>query len=387
MLKALVVVILLGLTPLMASSQQEAPQKPVAQEDAKVGERRARLAVLKLLGDYVAPVSLGRPTEGIELEGVFPGKVRAEAFEGLEKIMREKAGPAMFPGRPMSVERFEFKTRGGEPREGLRFTFTLVDGQKSVWELKDDGSIKPPKDHIGVEIVSPILPTLPDQNRFKTLVTELVKEGFKPEPGSAALQMHGGFSETGKVATDKITDKKLVSQALLLILLWSKIEVGVMEHYGVNPARQHFTRPSPESLAREIEGGKINTANINLHDFLMRHYEVPEQKHRFRYLALNVMALFQFGTIEVRFMNSTVDLSYIDALDELIHLLVNGIKSKDPKIVSLLLEYAGKGDIPVDVTIKRLGLKHLQPSEDALAARRAFKIQRCKAGMGQKKGA
>jgi hypothetical protein len=99
------------------------------------------------------------------------------------------------------------------------------------------------------------------------------------------------------------------------------------------------------------------------------------------------MALFQFGTVEVRFMNSTIDLSYIDALDELVHLIVNGIKRKDPRIISLLIDYADKGDIPAEVTIKRLGLKHLKPSEDAIAAQRAFKVRRCIDGLTVKQGA
>ena len=298
-----------------------------------------------LFSSYQAlDVKYRRPTLGIELEGVFPGKSREEAFQKIETIFLDQ-----FSRFSPKLERFTFFTRNtNQRREGSQFT--LLKSGNTKWQVKDDGSIIAPKGYVGVELVSPILRTANDVAKYKRLVEKYVEAGLKSEPNSAALQMHFGFPE------DLPLDKNTVSneskaKVLLLILIFSKIERQLMEIYKVTEGRKKYTVPTPIGAINEIKSGMI-LSDLNLHSFINKHY-------KYRYWALNPHSLFTFGTAEIRFMNSTTDSVAVDELSELANALWHSIQSKDSNLISILKRFADTEEIPLELFAREMKLNKL----------------------------
>ncbi|MES2854423.1 MAG: amidoligase family protein, partial [Bdellovibrionota bacterium] len=290
----------------------------------------AKAALKRLLDSYTA-VETYRPTLGIELEGSFPGKTRKQAFDKVESIIQEKVAPIIHPGAVVTLERYSFKTARNEPRGGTKVIFTKKTGEVIVWEVKDDGSIKPTKKHhIGVEVVSPILHTESDVKGAETLIQMLAEAGFDAEPASAALQVHAGFSLDGKkVPAVGITKSEMTAQTLLLVWFFSKIEKEMMEHFKIHPDRAHFSKPTPPGILQLISTNAVNIEKTDLNEFIEKNYD-------YKYWALNVRALFRFGTFEIRFMNSTTDTVAIDQLVELAIAISSGVKTKNPALIKLM---------------------------------------------------
>jgi len=313
----------------------------------------ARAAFERLLGGYEA-VTPFRPTEGIELEGSFPGETRDEAFSKVEAIIKDVVGPMIYPNATVSFERYSFETRGGDPRSGTKVVFTNKEGRRIVWEVKDDGSILPTggEKRFGVEIVPAILYTKADRERAKTMIAELTKHGFQAEPASSALQGHAGFSSTGPVDMLTITERETVAQSMLVIWFFSKIEKDLIRLYDVHPDRARFAKPAPQSVVDFISGNQFDLDNTNLYQFIDSHYF-------YRYWALNMRALFQFGTIEIRPLNSTTDIAQIDQLMDLISTMVVAIKTKNPAFIQLMQDHL-ETDITVEQFADAMGIKSLQ---------------------------
>jgi hypothetical protein len=306
---------------------------------AFAGNSQSLRAFEGLLAAYDSVESY-RPTLGIELEGVFKGATREEAFNSVEKIILEKVAPIIHPGADVRLERYEFKTARGQDRSGTKVIFDLKDGTQAVWEVKDDGSIEPKAGYIGVEVVSPILRTVSDVKGAEKLIELLAAAGFEAAPSSAALQVHAGFTLDGKkLSKTGITKKEMTAQTLLLIWFFSKFEKDLIAHYEVHPKRAHFAKPTPNEIINQISSGKLDLHNLNLNDFIEKNYD-------YKYWALNTRALFRFGTFEIRFMNSTTDKKQIQQLVDLAIAVAQAIKTKDPAMIKLMTDH-----IDSDITV------------------------------------
>ncbi len=310
-----------------------------------------RAAVLSYFS-AIAPIAPGqRLTMGIELEGVFPGASREMTFQKLGDLVETEFRKHIYTGATIQRTPYSFQTRRGEPRQAIKLTVSFAAPSKKVeeWHLRDDGSIRPPLDFYGVELVTPILRKQSDVEKFRRLVAFLSAQGLRAQPDSAALQAHVGFTENGPIDKQSITPASKVAEALVMILTFSKIEKELMRLFAVNPARQKFTMPTPEPLVQAILNGEISTADTKLFDVVEKYYE-------YRYWALNVHSLFQFGTVEVRFANSTVDPSTTDAFLDLSYKIVRAVRSKDPRLLALLNQHIDE-EIPLIELARALDLK------------------------------
>jgi hypothetical protein len=332
--------------------------KPDASAVAE-GVRLAHLSVLQNYLDAIKPLpKKTRLSMGIELEGVFAGRSRDLAFEKLGDLVELEFRKHIYAGAMVEKSEYGFKTRRGEPRKGLKLKVTFADSKRTEeWHLRDDGSIRPPEDFYGVELVSPILRRASDVEKFRRLIAFLRARNFEAQPDSAALQAHVGFNDDGPISRTAITAKSKVAEVLLMILTFSKIENELMEIFAVHPDRQKFTMPTPTSVVSAILNGKIPIEKTRLSEFV-------ETNYQYRYWALNVYSLFQFGTVEVRFANSTVDQETIDAFLEFSQKIVRAVRTKDPRLVKLLQEHVDE-NIPVDelaaafnLKIRHLSLRH-----------------------------
>lgn len=292
-----------------------------------------------------------QPTLGIELEGVYPGETRESAFREIEQIFLNEIAPVIQPDWHVQLEHYDFETRHGDPRKGTRVVFNKTESDRPpiVWQVKDDGSIQAPKNHVGVEIVSPILHDNREIKNFYTVLQKLKAHKLKPEPHSAALQVHVGMTTDGPLSTEFVPEK-IKAEALLFIWFFSKIEKQLIQLYETTEARKKFAMPTPAAAVKEIIAGHALSSHRNLHEFIEDHYN-------YRYWALNPHSLFQFGTFELRFANSTVDSKVLSSLIDLGVKLTIAIKSADPRLVELMTTYAGHDEMPLEKVAEQFKLK------------------------------
>jgi Putative amidoligase enzyme len=90
--------------------------------------------------------------------------------------------------------------------------------------------------------------------------------------------------------------------------------------------------PTPTTILKDISHGIIDIENTNLYDLINNHYN-------YRYWALNVHSLFQFGTVEIRFANSTTDLEKIEKFLDFSRKIVRAVRTKDTRLLGLLVKY------------------------------------------------
>ena len=289
------------------------------------------------------------PTIGFELEGVFPGASREEAFTRVYDIIEQEIIPVLYMGREVDLENYDFKTRRGDPRQGTKLKVLKKSNRPEIiWQIKDDGSIVPPAEHIGVELVSPILRGRREIQSSYTWIRVLSKRGFKAEANSAAFQVHAGFTNDGPMK-GTVTNKSTVSEVVLMLWVFSKIDKEMMREFGTTASRQKFTMPIPQTVIDLIESGKINVANTVLSEFIEKNFD-------YRYWSINPHALFQFGTFELRIANSTTNVSEIESLVDFMGLLTQAVRSKDTRLINLLKKYIDT-DIPLNELAHTLGMK------------------------------
>lgn len=298
-------------------------------------------ALDKYLKHISKRTSIREPTLGIELEGIMPSSSREECFNKLTEIMSSEVNLLVYPGWTLESSEYQFSTRRGDPRYGMRFTFKNGNGVVD-WHLKEDGSIVPGDGHYGIELVSPILENKKEVKNFIQIVKILKKHGFTAEPSSAAFQIHVGFSEQGPLSKVDNTSSEVSAEILLLTWIFSKIEVELMELFAVNPKRQKFTMATPKSVIAAIESYEKIDSKFSLYNFVESHY-------KYRYWALNLHSLFQFGTAEIRFANSTTDIETMNLLIDFARKLYFAIKMRDKKLIALL-----KNNINADIPLVEL---------------------------------
>ncbi len=321
----------------------EAAQKPTNLE-------RHRAALLTYMS-ALQPISASqRLTMGVELEGVFRGPTRDDAVNAIITGLSEEFKKHIYIGAKIEVEHYDYKTRRGEPRKGSKIIVQSAQSSNSVeWNIRDDGSIQPPAGSIGIEIVSPILRSASDVDKYERIRDFLSRFGFRAQPDSAALQIHVGMTETGPIAKDKETSPEKIAEVLMTILTFSKIEKQLMQIFEINPNRQKFSMPTPPAMVGAILNGQIPLKGTNL-------YDVIEKYYNYRYWALNVHALFQFGTVEIRFANSTLDQQVTESLLDLSYKLVQAVRTKDQRLFALLYKYS-ESDIPIEEVAYALNIK------------------------------
>jgi hypothetical protein len=315
-----------------------------------VSTAQKRQALQMYLNSYAPYSSSKMLTMGVELEGSFPGLSRDEAYEKMIALMSNKISSDIAPGKKLVIENYDFSTRRGEPRKGTKFIIRSEKGGTDViWQLKDDGSIHPAPGNFGVELVTPILRTRKDVQDLKDVIQLLARAGFKSEEDSAALQAHVGFSESGPLSKEGTTSTSKIAEALMMVWVFSKIEKQMMTLFKVHPGRQKYTMPTPELLIADIEAAKIDMNGANLNAIVEKYYN-------YRYWALNMYSLFQFGTVEVRFANSTTDKEKIDAFIDFSAKIVRAVRTKNPKLIALMNKYIDD-EIPLEELAQAFDLK------------------------------
>lgn len=298
----------------------------------------------------LTPKGVSWPTIGFELEGVFPGENREDAFERIYDVVTREIVQKMYAGRGVQLQNYDFQTRRGEPRKGTRLKVRGAHPEQDIeWHIKDDGSIKPPEGYVGMELVSPILRGRREIRWSYGWVVALAKHGLIPEPNSAAFQVHAGFTDSGPLTPDVVTPSSTVAETMVMMWLFSKIEKELMEIYGTTEGRQKFTMPTPQDVIEVLEAGQVDVNNTVLSQFLDQYFE-------YRYWALNFKALFQFGTVELRIANSTTSVPEIESLVDLIGTLTQAVRSKNPLLIELMKKYIDR-DIPVQELAEVLDLK------------------------------
>jgi hypothetical protein len=297
----------------------------------RAGSQEPLLEILKYW-DEIEPYSQREMlTVGVELEGIIPGENRDNAFARMTKELKRRFAQ-LYPRAAVEVENYDYKTRRGEPRKGTKIIVTQRNGHEIIWHLRDDGSIQAPDGYVGIELVSPILKYQEDIKRYYAVVDTMTASGMKAQENSAALQAHVGFSEDGPLSKTAVTAPAKVAEALVMIWTFAKVEDEIMKHFGVHPKRQKFTMPTPKTILKDISRGEIDIENTNLFDLINNHYN-------YRYWALNVHSLFQFGTVEVRFANSTTDLDKIEKFLDFSRKIVRAVRTKDTRLLGLLVKY------------------------------------------------
>lgn len=320
-----------------------------ASESNKITSTATQLETLnKYLAEIPDNQNVKHPTVGVELEGVFPGTNQNDCFNKILVVFNEKVSPQLYPGYKMGIELYDFKTRHDEPRHGIKIIFKKRN-KIVVWTIKEDGSIKPDVGYYGVELVSPIMKTPHDIAKYFGIVEFIKEAGFKAEPNSAAFQVHVGFTNNGLVDKNKPIARATAAETFLLTWVFSKIEVELMRVFDVNPNRQKFALPTPEKTVDSLASGEALIEIDNLYQFI-------ENNYFYRYWALNLRALFQFGTVEIRFANSTTDIEKMNVLIDFSRKLVTAVRTKDENLLSLLQKHLND-DIPLIDLARALNMK------------------------------
>jgi hypothetical protein len=203
------------------------------------------------------------------------------------------------------------------------------------WVFDRDHSIKTPRGYDIAEISSPILRDKEDRTEFFQVLPELEKAGMRPEPLSAGVHFHIGFSQPrpGELA--------------FLTLAFSAVERDLARILAVSPSRYEATQITPQVITTRLASGRVP---LNSTDALLKFLA------RDRNRSLNLLSLHLHQTVEFRLLNSTLDAREIEAVSEFLRYLVQGIRTQEPRLVNLIRSMGDRQELSAIEMVRVLDL-------------------------------
>ncbi|MBL7671062.1 MAG: amidoligase family protein [Bdellovibrionaceae bacterium] len=241
-------------------------------------------------------------TVGVEVEGVLPGQNQWDVYSRMRfevvNILEHSTGVARVAPHPLA--------------NFIEFDFN---GRTHVFTIKLDGTIKPPQGFFGIEITSPIMHNEQELEIFTHIVSELNSRlGYTPEPSSTGLHVHLGFKDSSE------EEKKLT------LLAFEALESTLHAHFKPNPGR----RGHLASVVGQTD--RWSAARLDFIGFLTRiHGEFPN-------IRMSHLREGNYGTIEVRFFNSTMNRQKIIQAVNLVRFVIAKIRLRDPLLLKLLID-------------------------------------------------
>ncbi len=238
---------------------------------------------------------------GIEVEGLISKKKLKALLKNMAK------------GLPSNASNIRINRKRNAGYGELSFVF---DGRKYKWKVVDDISIVAEPGEAGVELVSPKLTDSKDKEVFQIVFREFKKAGMRPEPYSSGVHVHID-AENFSSAEFAVTAK-----------LYSLLEKELFSKYMVTPSRARgWVKPNPIQVSNFID--------IWLKSSMSIEYSVALKKIKKGY-GLNLKALEKHGTVEFRFLNSTINEKAIEDFVEFGRKFIHSLRSKDPHLIKFL---------------------------------------------------
>lgn len=131
-----------------------------------------------------------------------------------------------------------------------------------------------------------------------------------------------------------------------------------MKRFETTSTRRRYTKPTPKELLKILN-------EVNIDDLLMANKDLWKVISKGpRHHALNLKSHFQYGTVEFRLFNSTLDLPALELMYDFASKLVTGIRTKNPELVAYLVNQ--NGPIEVEKIANILGMKLTEPGAQAV---------------------
>lgn len=265
---------------------------------------------LKLLNSVEAYDSFDFETDpitiGLEIEGF------TENSHSHESMIAQSARhiKQVIPGTMLDVSEDAINYS----QNGHSYTFQIVDE-----DLEGLGAQFSP-----AEVVSPILRTPDDLELFYSILSMLrTNMNFSEFPDSGGVHVHVGFPnpQIGEVA--------------LLTYIMSLIEDELYSLLKVSDEREFW------ALKISTEPGYLET--------ILAANSVAQllDERKLESLGLNLFAIDEHGTIEFKMFNSSVDPNQINLNIDFVKKLVIAVRSKNPKLLDLVIESMQTGEMSV----------------------------------------
>jgi hypothetical protein len=253
---------------------------------AAVGDCERALQVLKKNWPKYSAIDAPSTSVGIEVEGAIPGfKSRrdvARSIQGiLDRILQYR--------QDASVDESITSEQGKWGRDyHVRY---WLNRRLMVIKVVEDPSI--PKDKgLAVEIVSPVIREPEELKVFLDVLSSLKHElKMTPIPDYAGVHVHVG-----------LPDFRL-SEVAVLLAIFTLVEPRLLNVVPIQSQRQRFTKPVEHIYADLHPEHRQDLRHIKSLIF--------SQDSRDRWRTLNILSLAEHGTVEFRYLNSTLSLPLI----------------------------------------------------------------------------
>lgn len=259
------------------------------------------------------PVDQSKTTIGIEVEGAIPDfSDRLDVAKEIQNILRR-----MFEQREESRVQIPILTSSG--KWGLEYNVQYWRNHKpKIIKVVHDPSI--PKNHgLPTEIVSPVMSESEDMKIFLDVLSSL-KHEFKMNPltSHSGVHVHVGFP------------KYRYSEIASLVAIFTLIEPRLLNVFSVQAPRQRFTTPIQNIYSEVHPNERQDLRGLKALIF--------SDDGDNRYLTLNIMSLEQHGTVEFRFLNSTLNPALIHYTVDFCTKLVQAVRTKNEKLYRYLMK-------------------------------------------------
>lgn len=171
-----------------------------------------------------------------------------------------------------------------------------------------------------LELISPVLRDHSDVEFFYRTVEAIKEEGARSYESEAGVHIHVGFP-----------DAKVEEVALLLYLQFL-IEEIVYKKFAVSSNRER-------AWARKISDNVSRIRN------LLKLRSVRDISKEKGVSGIEIVSLNSIGTVEFRFFNSSFDPFQIEIMRTFVNKLVKLVRTKDPRLVELLIQYSRTGEL------------------------------------------